>query len=164
MIADELRTVEVETDPGEREELELELAFLAGQLSLYEGVPQDWPADVDEALTPDAFEARWQEVLAARGATLDAVQCAEYPCFVAFTAPVHTEAYQACRDAFVAFTGSDDATWSKLHVQHLPDEDGQARVRCVVAPGPRSDEREPAAVKRLDWRFDQHDEQLRGLR
>lgn len=73
----------------EDEELEacrFEARLLRGQLRVYEGRWQEWPAEVPELFGRDSLEAvlpvAWSDL-----AAIDHLDCSEYPCLVTVTLP-----------------------------------------------------------------------------
>ena len=85
------------------DELEAELARASfegqlqkGRLMALEGVPQDFPADVDPAFLPAGFQDRLREALkGAEDTEVVQVDCAEFPCLVTLTTDVERDDWDA---------------------------------------------------------------------
>lgn len=67
--------------------LSFENSLVHGQLETHRGTPVEWPAEVSALVSPEGFTATIEDVLANHpGLTLEAIDCAEYPCIAKITA------------------------------------------------------------------------------
>jgi hypothetical protein len=106
------------------------------QLASTHGKPSPWPSDVAPAWQPDAVRARAEAAAKANGATVQAVDCDEYPCVVAFDIPVGADpnsgqaAAHAIQEALNPVGPGGDA--SAMQMMQVRD-DGSGAIATLVA-------------------------------
>ncbi len=140
------------------EALDLENAFLKGQLQTYEGTTQAWPEDVAPSLTPDGFQTALEAVAAQlEGFDLSDLDCSEYPCIGQFTGlgdPADVHQISEAMQGHLAdqFDDEDFDVMASIAIkQH--EEDGPAGVSMQVVALDNAEEADPGMQQRLQRRM-----------
>ncbi len=160
------RTLSEAQDRIEQLEAELALASFSGQLKdgrlmALEGVPQDFPADLDPRHKPARFEQRLQGALALGEGELVAVDCSEFPCLVTLTTDAEGDRWdEGLRPIAEAMQADEDDRLSIWASGFQKDEDGPTANYWTFAVTPDAYAADEDLKQRTSFRSDAITEEL----